>query len=191
MCEVLRRPAYFPNSLVRLTPDLRHVTENTAADRNRAINRWQTMALGHIQSVEDLAIHIELCLLHRGIADPHRPRAFVPGQPWHLPLRQPPLAPKPVHDLQLVRAAGDGPQQPIPPCAGLVIKSRMHQSQQREGGVAQPAVAVVPISRAADLLGQRGGRRRDNSAGRGEGQALQRDQRAFDGLGPRTGGRAP
>src|SRR5712671_4766898 len=161
MCEVLRRAAYFPNPLVRLKPDLRQVTEPTVADRNRAINRWQTMAVRHIQSIEDLAIHVELCLLHRGIADPHRPRAFVPGQPWHLPLRQPALAAEPIHDLQLVRAARDGAQQPIPPCAGLVIKSRMHQSQQGEGGIAQPAIAIIPIPRAADLLRERGGGRRD------------------------------
>ena len=78
MCEVLRRPAYFPNALVRLTPDLRQVTENRAADRDRPIDRRQTMAVGMVEGVEDLAIHIELRLLDCGIADPHRPRAFVP-----------------------------------------------------------------------------------------------------------------
>src|SRR5207302_1962079 len=122
MCEMVRRPAYFPNALVGLTPDSCQMTENVAADRDRAIDRRQTVAVGMVECIEDLAIHIELCLLDCGIADPHRSRAFVPRQPWHLPLFQPPLAAKPIHDLQLVRAARDGAQQPIAPCPGLVVK---------------------------------------------------------------------
>src|SRR5271155_3113526 len=191
MGEVLRRPAYFPNALVRLAPDPRQVTENAAADRDRPVNRRQTVDMSMVQGIEDLAVDVELRLVDGRIPYAYRAGPFVTRQPLHLPLCQPALAAKPIHDLQLVGAARDSPQQPIPPCAGLVIKSPVHQGQQSEGGVAQPAIAVVPVARTADLLGQRGGRRRDNSAGRAKGQTLQRDQRAFDGIGPRTGRTAP
>ena len=48
----------------------------------------------------------------------------------------------------------------------------------REGGVAQPAVAVVPVALAAEVLGQRGGGRGDDAAGRRVREQAQRDQRA-------------
>ena len=56
------------------------------------------------------------------------------------------------------------------------------QRVQRERRVAQPAVAVVPVAHAADRLGQRGGRRGDDAAGRRVRQRLERDQAALDQL---------
>ena len=47
------------------------------------------------------------------------------------------------------------------------------QDQRR---VAHPAEAVVPVAHAADVLGQRGGRRGDDAAGRRVGERLQRDR---------------
>ena len=73
---------------------------------------------------------------------------------------------------------GDRPQQPLAPRRGLVDVAAHHQRVEREGGVAQPAVAVVPVAHAAELLGQRRGRRGDDAAGRRVGQRLERDQRA-------------
>ena len=64
----------------------------------------------------------------------------------------------------------------------LVEVAAVHQRDQRHGGVAQPAEAVVPVALAAELLGQRGGRRGDDAAGGGVGQRLQGDERAADGL---------
>ena len=58
MCEVLRRPAHFPNALVRSAPDPRQVTEKGAADRDRAVERRQAMAVGMIEGVE-IAQHFE------------------------------------------------------------------------------------------------------------------------------------
>ncbi len=81
-------------------------------------------------------------------------------------------------------AAGGGAQQPVAPGARLVVVAGVHQRQQRERGVAQPAVAVVPVARAADLLGQRRRRRRDDAAGRRVGQRLEGDQRAHDRVAP-------
>ena len=64
------------------------------------------------------------------------------------------------------------------PGGGLLGVAGIHQRQQRKGGVAQPAEAIVPVSRAAELFRQRGRRRGDDAAGRLIGQRLQRDQRS-------------
>ena len=78
----------------------------------------------------------------------------------------------------------DGAQQPVAPGARLVGVAGVEQREQRERGVAQPAVAVVPVAHAAELLGQRGRRRGDDPAGRRVGERLERDQRADDCLAP-------
>src|ERR1700730_6716014 len=72
--------------------------------------------------------------------------------------------------------------------------ARVHQREQSEGRVAQPAETVVPIAGAAQLLRQRGGRRRDNAAAWLKNESAQREQgtdyrlrplpRAFEWLRP-------
>ena len=109
-------------------------------------------------------------------------RAFVARQPRHLPFGQAALAGDAVHDLHLLRTAGDRAQQPVAPSLRFVVVAGIHQREQRERGVAQPAEAVVPVADAAELLGQRRGRRRDDAAGRRVGERLERDQRAHDGV---------
>ena len=190
MGEMLLRPANFPDPLIGQRPDPRQMPEKGAADRDAALHGRQTVQLGVVQGVEDFAIDIELRLLDGGIADAHRARALVTRQPGDLPFRQPPLAAEPIHDLQLVRAARHRAQEPVAPRPRLVVKPAIHQREQGKGRIAQPAEAIVPIAGAADLLGQRSGRRGDNAAGRGVGQALQHDQRAPDGLAPRARGTA-
>ena len=79
--------------------------------------------------------------------------------------------------------AGDGALQPVAPGRRLVVEAGVHQREQGERGVADPAEAVIPVALAAELLRQRGGGRGDDAAGRRVGQRLQRDQRALDRLG--------
>src|SRR5262249_42083948 len=68
--------------------------------------------------------------------------------------RQPALSAHSVHDLNLLRTAGYGPEDPIAPGARFVIVAQMHEGLEREGRVAQPAVTVVPVPDAAQVLGQ-------------------------------------
>ena len=68
--------------------------------------------------------------------------------------------------------------------AGLLAIAAGEQRVERERRVAQPAVAVVPVAHAAELLGQRGRRRGDDAAGRRVGERLERDQRALDRVAP-------
>src|SRR5689334_17972757 len=53
------------------------------------------------------------------------------------------------------------------------------QRQQGEGGVTNPAIAIVPVTRAADLLGERCRRSRDDAARRRIRERLQRDERTL------------
>ena len=111
-------------------------------------------------------------------------RALVARQPVEDQLGQAALAGDPVHQLQLRRRAGRRPQQPLPERPRLVQVARLQQRVQGEGGVAQPAEAVVPVAHAPDALGQRRGRRRHQAAGGRVGQRLQHDQRAHDRVPP-------
>ena len=134
--------------------------------------------------VQHLAEHVELELLAGLVADAHRLRALVAGQPVELDLGEAALAADAVHDLEVARRAGHRAAQPLVPRLGLLVVAAAEQGLQRERRVAQPGVAVVPVAHAADLLGQRGGGRRDDRAGRRVGEGLERDERAHDVVAP-------
>src|ERR671918_476134 len=84
---------------------------------------------------------------------------------------EPAFADKAVHDLKILRVAGGRSQQPIAPPRGLLRVALLEEDVQREGRVAQPAVPVVAVPRAADLLGERcrGGRYDATAGSKGEG----------------------
>ena len=63
--------------------------------------------------------------------------------------------------------------------ARLLVEAERVQGPEAEGRVADPAVAVVPVAFAAGGLGQRGGRRGDDRAGRRVGEALEDQRRAL------------
>ena len=73
---------------------------------------------------------------------------------------------------------------------GLPVEVQAVQRLEREGRVAHPRVAVVPVALAARRLGQRRRERRDRRAGRHVGQALDRERRALDRVAPAVVGDA-
>ncbi len=154
--------------------------------------RWSAHASGSSgrpasrlqQRVHHLAEDVELQLRRGRVADPDRPRALVAGQPVELHLGQPPLARQAVHDLQVGGAPRGGAKEPRAPRLGFLDLSGVEQHEQRERGIPQPAEAVVPVTRAAELLGQGGRRRGDDPPGRSVGQRLERDQRALHDFRP-------
>ena len=108
-----------------------------------------------------------------GITDTHRSRTVIARQPRHLSFGHPALSTKPVHDLELRWTARNRAQQPIAPGLRLVVVAAVHQRHQGEGRIAQPTVAIVPITYPADPLRQGRGRSgRDSTRGR-VGQRLQ------------------
>ena len=134
----------------------------------------------------DLPEDVELELLARFVADAHRLRVLVAGQPVELDLGEPPFAADAVHDLELAGVAGDGSLQPTLPGARFFAVAAQQQGLQGERGVTQPGVAVVPVAHAAELFGQRRRRRRAHRAGRRVLQRLHRDERAHDVIAPLT-----
>src|SRR5260221_14585474 len=78
----------------------------------RAIARGGT---AEMQSRDDLAIDIELQLALRAISDAHRFRPLIAGKPRDLQFGQPALPSKAIYDLQLLRLARSGAQQPGTP----------------------------------------------------------------------------
>src|SRR3546814_2935908 len=86
------------------------------------------------------------------VADAHRLGALIAREPGKLDLGEAPLAGEPIHDLQLRRTSGGSAQHPLAPCSRLVPVTRCQQGIERERGIADPAVAVVPVALTADLL---------------------------------------
>ena len=186
MDEVALRSAHLPDAFVRLAPGTFHELEDHFLERPGRSVRLEPGVARDVQRVEDLAVDVQLELVDRGVADAHRPGVLVPWQPVERQLRKPPLAGGAVHGLQLRRITAGSAKEPVAPRGRLGEKATVDEREEREGRVPQPAESVVPVPDAADLLRQRSGGRRDDAAGRREGEALQRDRRAKDLLFPRT-----
>src|SRR4029077_5723583 len=89
-----------------------------------------------------------------------------------------PLASNAIQNLQVLRPARGGAQQPIAPGLGFVSIAGGQQGVQSERGVAQPAISIVPVAHAAHLFGQRGGWRRNYPARWRVTQSFECQQRA-------------
>ena len=179
--------ADLPDALVGLLPDpLDEVDDHRQLiPRNRRVARDAARAR-LVERVERLAVDIELELVVRPVADANRRGLFVARQPRQLDLGEAVLAAHAVHDLRVRRRAGDRAQQPVHPRARLLGVATEHQGVERERGIAQPAVAIVPVANATELFGKPGRRRRDDAAGRRVRQRLQRDQRTDHGVAVRA-----
>ena len=101
--EVAARPAHLPDPLVRLVPGALEEVHHPLLERPRVAVGREPVPARLVQRVDQLAVHVELKLLVRRVADPDRLRAGVPGQPVELVLVDPPLAGDAVEDLQLRR----------------------------------------------------------------------------------------
>ena len=175
---MLPRPADLPQRAVRLLPDALEVLGEQGLQRPGVVVVGEPGLAGAVQPVEELAVDVELELAGGLVADPDRPGPLVPVEPAQLGLGEAAAPGEGVHDLQVLGVAGDGSQQPVPPGLGLGGVPAAGEGLQGECGVAQPAVAVVPVPRAADLFRQRGGGRGGDAPARGVGQRLQDQQRA-------------
>ncbi len=143
-----------------------------------------------MQRIDDLAVDIELELTGGAVSDPYRLGALVARQPRQFELDQASLPRDAVHDLDVLGIAGDRTQQPVPPGARFVDVARSQECEQRQRGVPQPAVPVVPVADTAERFRQRGRRGGDDPSGRRIRERLQREERPAHGLRPAPGGRA-
>src|SRR3954468_1188423 len=108
-----------------------------------------------MQRVHYFPEDVELQLIGRSVANAYGFRVLETGQSLDLGSTQDTFAAQPVHDLHLGWTAGGGPQQPIAPRRPFLELPGVPQREQRERRVAEPAEAVIPVTRPAQLLGQR------------------------------------
>ena len=119
------------------------------------------------------------------VADADRARAAVAVQ-LERALGRALAAVEAVEDLQARVGELGRVQQPPEERLGLARAAQMQERLEREGRVAHPAEAVVPVALAADLLGQRRrGRCRDRPGG-GVEEQLERQRAADHGVAPRA-----
>src|SRR2546430_4426645 len=133
MGEVLSGASHFPDPFVGPLPSvLEEIDEGQDQVEGVEVAVEDGAATALIQRVDDLAVHVELELLGSRVADAHRLRPLVPGQPGNLPLREPALAGRAVHDLQVVGLAGGGAQEPSAPRLRLLLVPRVQKGEKRE-----------------------------------------------------------
>ncbi len=178
MHEMLRRRAHLPDPLVGQPPDPLEMVEEGDAQRPAPRIGGKPAAHRMLEHVGELAVDVELGLARGGIAHAHGARSFEAAQPVELALVQVALPGHAVHDLQLLRASRHRAYEPVLPGIGFLGVARVQEGEQGERRVAQPAIAIVPVARAADQLRQRGRRRGHDAAGRAVSEPLQRHQRA-------------
>ncbi|CAA9549224.1 MAG: hypothetical protein AVDCRST_MAG88-644 [uncultured Thermomicrobiales bacterium] len=95
-----------------------------------------------------------------------------------LALLDPVLAGHAVEDLERGGVAIGGVHHPVEEDFSLVPIAEAEERVKGERGVAQPAIAIIPVAGAPEALRQRGRRRGDDRAGRGVVEELQRQRRA-------------
>jgi hypothetical protein len=170
--------AHLPDALVGIPPAL--------ADEVRVAAQHAPVALGELASdaliepggLEELAVAVELGLAGGSVADAHGARAAVPREMVELDLGQGPSPLDAVHDPEVFGTTGAGALDEALEGGGLAREATHHERGESQGRVADPGVAIVPVARAAEGLRERGRRRRDDGARRGEGQRLQDQRRA-------------
>ncbi len=183
--------AHFPEALVGLAP----VPDDEVAEGDERLGGLaveSAAAPGELRGgVDHFAVDVELELVARSVPQAHRPRTAVSGPRLELPFA--PGAPP----VEVVEHAERGPrqagrvQEPAHEGARLGGVPQAEERAGGQGGVAQPAIPVVPVEVAAGPLGQGAGRRGHDGAGRGEREQLQRERAAHHRVPPRPGvGRA-
>ena len=140
----------------------------------------------HEGRVEQLAVRVELHLAGRAVADPHRPRAAIALERQRA-LGRVRAAVETIEHLQPRQRQSRRVHEPPEERRRLGVTAQLQQRLQGERGVANPAVAVVPVPLAADTLGQRRGRRRRDRSRLREHEQLQRERGPQDRGAPGAG----
>src|SRR5215211_4005462 len=178
--------ASLPDPLIRLAPAPTYRAAQTVEHSARVAVEAPAAVQEPGGAVDDLSVDVELELTLGVVADPHRARPREAFQMHQLPLGHPRLAEHVVEHLELRPGQARCVQQPAEEGLRLLPVAECEQGAQRERGVAQPAVAVVPVPYATKPLGEGGGRRRDKSAGGRVGHQFQCQGAANDRVAVRS-----
>ena len=142
-----------------------------------------------IHRIQHRTPNIVLPLVVGAVADPYRTRVVVAGQVTQLLLNQAALTPNAIHHLKFMALFGvraghiDDEREEI---VGLAIEAQCVQAPQRERRIADPRVAVIPVTFALRGFRQRRGARRQERPGRRVRQPLQRQRTALQVRPPRV-----
>ena len=148
MCELLARSTNLPQAFIRLPPSVLEEIEEGALHTPGVVRFVQPGAPCEVQYIYDLAVNVQLALQVGRVSDPHRRGIFVARQPSKFEFRQTPLSRHAIHDLKFRSRARDRSKQPFAPCGGLLAIAADDQPVKRKGSVAQPAVAIIPVTHA-------------------------------------------
>ena len=135
--------------------------------------------------VGDRAEDVELDLAVGCIADADRPRAGIAGQRLDHglgPEFEPFDGVEGMQPLRMTARAHDAPVDPVQERLRLGERAEVDEHARRHRGVAEPAVAVVPVPHAAELLGERHRRCGEDRPGRPMAEAAQCQRAAYDVL---------
>jgi hypothetical protein len=174
--------AGLPDALVGLPPYLGGARGLRLDDRPKAAREALAPDGVKPDRVEDGAEDVVLALVERPVPDPHRPRPGVAREIITRGLGQVPPAVDAVHDLQRAVVVGLQVGDELHELVGLPVQVQPVEGLEREGRVAYPRVAVVPVALAARRLGEGGGERGHRGARRHVRQALDRERGALDRL---------
>ncbi len=95
-------------------------------------------------------------------------------------LGEPPFAIHRIHHLQLIRVARRAALDEAADSHRFRLQPEIAQRVYGEYGIANPTVAVIPVTLTANVLGEGGRGGRDDGSGRGVCEGFQYDCRAFD-----------
>ena len=112
-----------------------------------------------VDGVEYRAPNVVLRLLISRVSDANRPRTLVAGKVGKRLLRQVPLTPDGVHDLELGDVAAHICDE-VEEVVGLAVEPEGVETPERKSRIPDPGVAVVPITFPLRCLRQRSRRGR-------------------------------
>jgi hypothetical protein len=120
MGEVAATAADFPDSIVGPLPGLLKVVDECLDDGPTFRVFCESVAPREINGRSRLAVYVELELSRGCIADTNGFGSFVPRQPIELVLGEASPTAEVVHDLELVRCARRGAQNPVAKSSRLI-----------------------------------------------------------------------
>ena len=179
--------AHLPNPHILLLPGHAHVIDNLGHMLPTLMADGLAVFVGQVHRVQQLTKNIQLHLIKCAVANPHRPGAAVSGQVAQLYLGQIIAAVNAVHDVQLqglVAALPYPATQPAHKAIGLIDKAQAHKGINREGRIANPGIAVIPVTLAPRGFRQAKGGGRNDRALLARGQQLEGQGRAVDHFPP-------
>src|SRR5262245_55566069 len=180
--------AHFPDPFVGLLPIITKPIEVLSDECPYIVAYWHCILVVEIYRVEHLSIDIQLKLTIGPITDSHGSRTPIPVEVIEGLLGQIVTPIDTVDDLRRSNLDFSSTRfHPFHERVCFASESDPQQTIQREGGVTDPCVTIVPIPPSAERLRQTACWRRDDRAGRFKGHELERQGRSVHHFAPATG----